>query len=201
MGPSAHLLHYAIGADGGHVNFLAVVEGPRDWPHPDKGLAATNDAEALALFQGWHPAVTEMIAAVRHEARWGLFLARPLRRWRRGRVILLGDAAHAMLPHQGQGANVTIEDAVTLAELIAADPRDLDGAFAAYEILRRPRTRVIQRASWMGNRALHLPNGPEAARRDALIARFPEKFGWIHAFDALETARAGAPSSRRLGGI
>jgi salicylate hydroxylase len=197
MGPSAHLLHYAIGADGRHVNFLAVVEGPHDWGHPEKGLAATKDADALALFRGWHPAVTEMIAAVRHEARWGLFPARPLRRWRRGRVVLLGDAAHAMLPHQGQGANATIEDAVTLAEFIAADPRDLDGAFAAYETLRRPRTRAIQRASWMGNRGLHLPDGPESARRDALVARLPEKFGWIHAFDALETARASLLSSER----
>jgi salicylate hydroxylase len=43
----------------------------------------------------------------------------------------------------------------------------------------------------MGNRGLHLPDGPEAARRDALVGRFPEKFGWIHAFDALGTARAG----------
>jgi salicylate hydroxylase len=201
MGPSAHLLHYAIGADGGHVNFLAVVEGPRGWAHPEKGLVASNDAEALALFQGWHPAVTEMIAAVRHELRWGLFLARPLRRWRRGRVVLLGDAAHAMLPHHGQGANTTIEDAVTVAELIAADPRDLDAAFAAYEALRRPRTRAIQRASWMGNRGLHLPEGLEAARRDALIARFPEKFGWIHAFDALKTARARLRNSGRLGAV
>ena len=198
MGPSAHLLHYAIGADAGHVNFLAVVEGPHDWAHPEKGLAGTNDAEALALFQGWHPAVTEMIAAVRHEARWGLFLVRPLRRWQRGRVVLLGDAAHAMLPHHGQGANTTIEDAVTLAEFIAADPRDLDGAFAAYETLRRPRTRAIQRASWTGNRGLHLPDGPEVARRDALIGRFPEKFGWIHAFDALKTTRAGMRSSGRF---
>jgi salicylate hydroxylase len=197
MGPSAHLLHYAIGANGGHVNFLAVVEGPRDWPHPEKGLVASNDAEALALFQGWHPAVTEMIAAVRHEVRWGLFLARPLRRWRRRRVVLLGDAAHAMLPHHGQGANVTIEDAVTLAELVAADPHDLDGAFAAYETLRRPRTRAIQRASWMGNRGLHLPDCQEAVRRDELVARFPEKFGWIHAFDALKTARASLRSSGR----
>jgi salicylate hydroxylase len=197
MGPSAHLLHYAIGADGGHVNFLAVVEGPRDWSHPEKGLASTTDAEVLALFQGWHPAVTEMIAAVRHDARWGLFLARPLGRWRRGRVVLIGDAAHAMLPHHGQGANTTIEDAVTLAELIAADPHELDGALAAYETLRRPRTREIQRASWAGNRGLHVSDGAEAVSRDALVARFPEKFGWIHAFDALEVARGRAPNSGR----
>ena len=197
MGPSAHLLHYAIGADGGHVNFLAVVEGPRDWSHPEKGLASTTDAEVLALFQGWHPAVTEMIAAVRHDARWGLFLARPLGRWRRGRVVLIGDAAHAMLPHHGQGANTTIEDAVTLAELIAADPHELDGVLAAYETLRRPRTREIQRASWAANHGLHVSDGAEAVSRDALVACFPEKFGWIHAFDALEVARARAPNSGR----
>ena len=106
-----------------------------------------------------------------------------------------------MLPHQGQGANTTIEDAITIAELIAADPHDLDGAFAAYETLRRPRTRAIQRASWMGNRGLHLPDGPEAARRDALVGRFPEKFGWIHAFDALETARATLRDSGRLAAV
>jgi salicylate hydroxylase len=195
MGPSAHLLHYAIGADGGHVNFLAVIEGPGEWTHPEKGLAPTTDAEALALFQGWHPAVTEMIAAVRHEACWALFLARPLRGWRRGRVVLLGDAAHAMLPHHGQGANTTVEDAVTMAELIATNPHDFDAVFAAYESLRRRRTRAIQRASWAANRALHVSTGAEVGRRDALVARFPEKFGWIHGFDALETTRARLPNS------
>ena len=201
MGPSAHLLHYAIGTEGTHVNFLAVVEGPPDWPHAEKGLLPSTDAEALALFQGWHPAVAEMIAAVRHEARWGLFLARPLSRWRRGRVVLLGDAAHAMLPHHGQGANTTIEDAVALAELTASDPGDLDGVFAAYEALRRPRTRAIQRASWSGNRGLHFADGPEATRRDALVARFPEKFGWIHAFDALESARAALQNASPLAAL
>ncbi len=189
MGPSAHLLHYAIGADGGHVNFLAVVEEPRDWAHPEKGLTESNDVEALALFEGWHPAVAEMIGAVRHAHRWGLFVARPLRRWRRGRVALIGDAAHAMLPHHGQGANATIEDAVTLAEVLAAGRDDIAGAFEAYETLRRARTRMIQRASWTGNHALHLPAGPSAAVRDSVISRFPERFGWIHAFDALETTR------------
>ena len=116
-------------------------------------------------------------------------------------LTLLNVLIHSFLPHKGQGANTTIEDAVTLAELIAADPHDLDGAFAAYETLRRPRTRAIQRASWMGNRGLHSPDGPEALRRDALVARFPEKFGWIHAFDALETARAGMRNSTRSAAV
>ena len=48
-----------------------------------------------------------MISAVPQSPRWGLFARRPLARWSRGPVVLLGDAAHAMLPHQGQGANQT----------------------------------------------------------------------------------------------
>ena len=63
-----------------------------------------------------------MIGAVPQSPRWGLFARRPLGRWSRGPVVLLGDAAHAMLPHHGQGANQTIEDAVVLAAELAGGP-------------------------------------------------------------------------------
>ncbi len=55
-----------------------------------------------------------------------------------------------------------------------------------------------RRASWSGNRGPHFADGPEATRRDALVARFPEKFGWIHAFDALESARAALQNASPL---
>lgn len=189
MGPDAHLLHYAIGGRGEDVNFLAVVEGPAAWPNGDRWQAEVEPGEALAAFAGWHPAVTEMIGAVEHRVRWGLFVGRPLARWSRGRVVLLGDAAHAMLPHHGQGANTTIEDAVTLAELLAgaAAPGDLDAVLARYQALRRTRTRTIQRSSRATNDLLHLPDGPALVDRDRRVSRFPERFGWIHEFDALRT--------------
>jgi salicylate hydroxylase len=97
-----------------------------------------------------------------------------------------------MLPHHGQGANVTIEDAITLAELISANGADLEVALDEYESLRKPRTRKIQRASWMGNHALHVPEGPEWEQRNAKVAKFAEEFAWIHEFDALEEARRRA---------
>jgi len=53
----------------------------------------------------------------------------------------------------------------------------------------------------MGNRALHVPDGPEVAQRDALVARFPEKFGWIHGFDALKTVRDGLGKTKRATAI
>jgi salicylate hydroxylase len=189
MGPGAHVVHYAIGGGGDAVNFLAVVEGPAVWPHADKWLSEVGPSEAVAAFEGWHPAVTEMVGAVEHKVRWGLFTTRPLLRWFRGRAVLLGDAAHAMLPHHGQGANVTIEDAIILAELLAgASRRDLGAVLDRYQALRRARTRKIQRSSRVTNDLLHLADGPALAERDRRMARFPEDFGWIHAFDALRAA-------------
>ena len=188
MGPNAHLLHYAIGRRGEAVNFLAAVEGPAVWPHADRWLTEVEPGEAAAAFKGWHPAVIEMVGAVEHKVRWGLFSVRPLLSWCRGRTLLLGDAAHAMLPHHGQGANTTIEDAVTLAELLAgASPSELEAVTGRYQALRRSRTRKIQRSSRVTNDLLHLPDGPALAERDRRVSTFPEDFGWIHEFDALRS--------------
>jgi 2-polyprenyl-6-methoxyphenol hydroxylase-like FAD-dependent oxidoreductase len=184
MGPGAHLLHYAIGPDGADVNFFAVVDRPACWKH-ETWTAPTEPEAAAATFAGWHRAVVEMVSAATHRVRWGLFTVRPLRTWRRGRTVLLGDAAHGMLPHHGQGANVTIEDAVALAELIPANGmKGFDDAMTKYESLRRARTRIIQRSARATNAVLHLPDDAIGGRA-ASLARFHERFGWIHAFDAL----------------
>ena len=195
MGPDAHLLHYAIGGGGEHVNFFAVVEYPKVWPHGDKWLDPVEPGEAERAFAGWHPAVLEMVAQCM-PVRWGLFVVRPVRQWHRGGAVLMGDAAHGMLPHHGQGANTTIEDAITLAELIPeTTPSSLPEMLARYQSLRRLRTRTIQRASWNANRALHLVDHALLPARDAVVARFPERFGWIHRFDALEAARGQSASA------
>lgn len=186
MGPGAHLLHYPIGPDA-DVNFFAVVEGPARWTH-DTWTAPAAPGAAAAAFAGWHPAVVEMVTAVPHSVLWGLFTVKPLRMWRRGRVVLIGDAAHGMLPHQGQGANQTIEDAITLAELLPATMERFEAAMAEYEALRRARTRIVQRSARATNAVLHLPDDA-LGERAAVLARFPERFGWIHAFDALAAAR------------
>jgi salicylate hydroxylase len=196
MGPRAHLLHYAIGRAGEDINFFAVVEGPETWPHPEKWIVGAEPGEATACFAGWHPAVTEMIGAGWVDRRWGLFVVQQPRRWHTGRVVLIGDAAHGMLPHQGQGANVTVEDVVTLAELLARAPRQPPArTFAAYERLRKARTRAIQRASWATNRALHLADDAALDGRNDRLARFPELYGWIHGFDALAAAQTAADAA------
>jgi salicylate hydroxylase len=185
-GPGRHLLHYSI-SGGRVVNFLAVVrqaEWTREtWSEP------CPVQDVVDAFDGWHPAVTEMVGALGDLTRWALHDHAPLDRWVDGRVALLGDAAHAMLPHQGQGANQTIEDAVLLADLLAtATPEDAPEALRRYEALRRPRTRRVQRWSRMVADRMHLPDGPRARARDAGLATVPGDIGWIHAYDVQQEA-------------
>lgn len=188
MGPDAHLLHYAIGPEARHVNFFAVTEGPVAWSAPGS-TAPIAPGEAVAAFAGWHPAVTEMIAAAPQTQRWALMVVPYLLRWFRGRAVLLGDSAHAMVPHHGQGANTTIEDAITLAQLLGGPAgADLADVLPRYQSLRRGRTRAIQRSAWMTNGLLHLADDADRTGRDAAMAAFPERFGWIHAHDALQVA-------------
>jgi salicylate hydroxylase len=197
VGPQGHLLHYPIG-DKGDQNFLLVERHPSPWPSRD-WVTSANEGEQLRLFKDWHPAVVQMITAVPISQRWGLFHRPPLGRWSKGRVTLIGDAAHALVPHHGQGANQSIEDAVVLAaQLAKAGPGRWREAQEAYERLRRGRTRKVQYASISTADVLHLPDGPEAQARNArLRARdsLLHHLDWIHDFDAL----AQEPTDRQGG--
>ena len=195
VGPGAHLVHYPI-AGGSLINLLAVVEGPDQWTAP-AWIADARPGAHLAAFTGWHPAVTQMLTAVPQSPRWALFTLPPLPRWGRGPVVLLGDAAHAMLPHQGQGANQAIEDAAVLAaELEYAT--DIPAALRRYQDQRRIRTRQVQAASWAVSAALHLPDGPAVASRDAYLAQLPDRLAWIHGHDVLAPYRGlKLPAGRR----
>ena len=87
--------------------------------------SAAGDPAALAAhFAGWDPVIGEVIAAISGPGgsgfQWGMYDRAPLPRWSSGRLTLLGDAAHPMLPHLGQGVNQALEDAVTLATLLGA---------------------------------------------------------------------------------
>jgi salicylate hydroxylase len=180
-GPGRHLLHYSI-SGGRIVNVLAVVRQAQ-WTGETWSESCPGQ-DVVEAFAGWHPAVSEMAGALGDTTRWALHDHAPLDRWTDGRVVLLGDAAHAMLPHQGQGANQTIEDAVLLADLLAeASPRDAPAALRRYDALRRPRTRRVQRWSRMVADRMHLPDGREARARDAGLATVPEDIGWIHRYD------------------
>jgi salicylate hydroxylase len=186
MGPGGHLLHYPMG--NSHINFLLVERHPSPWPIRDWTMRGV-EGDQLRHFAEWHPAVVEMITARPISDRWGLFHRPPLGRWTRGRVTLLGDAAHHLAPHHGQGANQSIEDAVVLAACLGEAGRGpLDAALERYERLRRGRTRKVQYASISVPDVLHLPDGEEADRRNTRLASIDgalRHLGWIHEFDAI----------------
>jgi len=193
-GPRRHLLHYAI--DGGRtVNFLAVVRAP-EWT-ADTWMEECEVSDARDAYEGWHPAVTEMVGATDVGARWALFDLAPLERWHTERVVLTGDAAHAMVPHQGQGANQTIEDAIALADCLAAAD-DVAPALRAYQESRRKRTARVQRWSRRAADLMHLADGPEIAPRDDLFRELYTELAWIHAHDAhaAHGSAAGAVHAR-----
>jgi salicylate hydroxylase len=193
-GPGAHVLHYAIGG-GREVNFLAVVRVP-EWTSETWRESGTT-ADALEAFEGWHPAVLEMVGAPESGARWALHDHDPFDTWHDGRVVLLGDAAHAMLPHNGQGANTTIEDAATLAALLAdADPADPLPAIERYEALRRPRTARIQGWTRRAADLLLVRDEPGRAARDAAFADLTHDLGWIHGHDTRAALTAQTKETR-----
>jgi salicylate hydroxylase len=187
MGSGAHMLHYAIGKVGAEVNFFAVVDGPSAWPEDGRWVVPATMVEAEAAFGSWHPAIAEMLEAAMIDKRWGLFVTPPLRSWHRGAAVLIGDAAHAMLPHHGQGANTSVEDACLLASVLdGCTAANREERFGSYEDARMLRTRMIQRSAWDASRALHTTSVGLTARRQTMIAHFPERFGWIHDYDVRE---------------
>jgi salicylate hydroxylase len=119
-----------------------------------------------------------------------LFDRKPMSRWSVGRVTLLGDACHAMLPFMAQGAAQAIEDGATPAACLSnIDTRHVPQALNRYERLRRPRATRVQGLSEDNKRRFHLPDGPAQLERDAEMARGTTDWSlnavdWLYGHDA-----------------
>lgn len=130
------------------------------------------------LFGGWHDPIAGLLAAtdpatvIRHPIA---DLATPLRSYVRGRTVLLGDAAHAMTPDLGQGANQALEDAATLSILLGAarTPNEVDTALAGYDDLRLPRTQLMARRARLMGRVAQSSGWLRTNLRDALMRAAP----------------------------
>jgi salicylate hydroxylase len=197
MGPGRHFVHYFVSGKR-LVNFVAVVE-QETWTREswtDRGEVA----RALAAFAGWHPQVRTILGAVDETYVWALFDRVPLEQWSLGRVTLLGDACHAMLPFMAQGAAQAIEDGATLTACLAGDRRDLAAALRRYEQLRIPRTSRIQALASDNKTRFHLGDGAEQEQRDARMAAGSTDWSfravaWIYGHDAASVADETAVSA------
>ncbi|WP_263252660.1 FAD-dependent monooxygenase [Saccharopolyspora rosea] len=140
-GPGAEFGHIAF-ADG-RAEWHAVLTAPAGVRYPDP-LSAMRQR-----FGGWHDPIPTLLDATRPEAVLHhdmSEIATPLPSFAVGKVALLGDAAHAMMPNLGQGACQALEDAVALAAAVAAEPA-VESALARYDAERRPRSQAVARAA------------------------------------------------------
>ena len=133
-------------------------------------------AEILRRFAGWHEPIAAVVEAADESAtlRNDVYYLEPLPRWSEGRVVLVGDAAHATTPGVGQGAAQAIEDAVVLADRLASGD-DLNSALAEYEAIRRPRADAVLKMSRRVDKAAQLASPLGWRLRNALVRWQPER--------------------------
>jgi salicylate hydroxylase len=170
-GPRTHFVHYPL-RRGELYNLVAVF-------HSDKYVEGWNTEGDKQLlfdhFAGQRPEVLRMLERIETWRYWVLCDREPIKDWSKGRVTLLGDAAHPMLQYLAQGACQATEDAVWLAEKVAAQPDDLPAAFEAYQQQRYLRTARVQIMARIYGEFYHA-RGPAAELRDMMLsARTPEQ--------------------------
>lgn len=185
VGPGGHVVHYPLRA-GKLMNFVGALERA-DWQVESWSARGTN-AELLADFRGWHEDIQAFIREIDTPYKWALMVRPPLDRWSVGRVTLLGDAAHSMLPFLAQGAVMAVEDGYVLARCLAAHP--VEEALRRYEAARRERTRRTVEGSAANihrfhNRSLADPEqGRRFIDREWTSQRVADRYEWLFRYDA-----------------
>jgi salicylate hydroxylase len=164
-GPRTHFVHYPL-RRAELYNLVAVFHSDRY----EEGWNEVGSADLLwEHFKGQRPEVLRMLERIETWRMWVLCDREPVKDWSKGRVTLLGDAAHPMLQYLAQGACMATEDAVVLAEKVAAAPHDLSAAFAAYQQERYLRTARVQIMARVYGEFYHA-RGVTAELRDLAIS-------------------------------
>lgn len=184
VGPAMHLIQYPV-RNGRVLNQVAVFSSSAyregipgaEWGGPD---------ELNAHFHDKVDAVRDGAALVDRSRHWKLFDRDPDQTWTRGPVTLLGDAAHPMLQYLAQGGCQALEDALVLAEAVAATPGDVAAALRRYQDERLPRTARVQRSARAMGEIVHA-DGVTTVLRDELLAQLPPHdfryVNWLYSYD------------------
>lgn len=180
VGPGCHLLAYYI--RGTALVNIVTQEDTDKWVEEGWSIAG-DPAEMRLSFPNPEPHLEKLLSIVTECSKWGLF-TRPLsENWGRGRIQLIGDAAHAMLPNAGQGACQAFEDAYILTRWLARERNPVD-AFANFRRVRIPRVHAVQRLSFANARFKHMRDS--AAQKDMIATGERSVQGnadWVWAYD------------------
>ena len=167
-GPHGHIVHYPVRSAGSPVNFVAHYDSD-GWTE-ESWTYECDRSEPMETYARWHPDLLGLIEASDKYYKWALYDRDPLDRWTEGRVTLLGDSAHPMLPYLGQGACMAVEDGCILAEAVSWAAGDPDAALGEYERVRRPRTTRAQLGSRFRAKQNHLASPFARFYRDMKMA-------------------------------
>lgn len=186
VGPGGHIVAYHLRGDG-LIN-VGVRAESTEWVDDSWSIPGDPDEMRATFGAMAEPRLKALLDAVETCSKWGIFAREPSPEWGRGRIQLLGDAAHPMLPDAGQGASQAIEDAYTLARWLHEEPNAI-AALKGYERVRKPWTHAVQRQSKANAELYHARDGVE---RDKQLAKIEERkkrgetfnnLAWIHRHD------------------
>jgi len=187
-GPHGHIVHYPV-RRGELVNFVAHLDSD-GWTE-EAWTYECDRSELMETYGRWNSSLLRLIESSERYYKWALYDREPLDRWGTGRITLLGDSAHPMLPYLGQGACMAIEDGCILAEALVRSPDGPADALRDYERLRMPRTRRAQLGSRRRARENHLTSPFARLKRDIRMAvrsrfgkdRSPTQAEWLYEYD------------------
>ena len=190
VGPGGHVVHYPV-RGGELLNFVGLLERD-DWRVESWTVQGTKD-EFANDFRGWHPDIHACIRSVDIPYKWALFARPPMPAWTRGRVTLMGDACHSMLPMMAQGAVMALEDGLVLARCVekyGVDP----SALQHYEAARRARANRCVEAAIENTKRFHNPEMAHAEGAEAYVTRewqedkVKARYEWLFTYDATGVA-------------
>jgi salicylate hydroxylase len=201
MGEGKHFMCYPL-QQRKLFNYVGFV--PSDKPLEESWSSAGDVSELAAEFggDGWDPKLREFIGLIDQTFWWGLYDREPLNNWSRGRITLLGDAAHTMLPHAGQGVNQAIEDSVALAFFLreCGGSDGIAEAFKRYTSVRMQRTAILQNSSRRSGSQFDSQNEFEDTRKRDAELRAGRDFrrGVVFDYDAVAAAEKTLKRLRRV---
>ncbi|XXX77618.1 FAD-dependent monooxygenase [Sorangium sp. So ce134] len=192
LGPGQHMVYYPVSA-GSLLNLATAM--PSRSPGAESWTREGRREDALARLAGWHEDLHAILSAADGTLELALYDRAALARPGEGRVTLLGDAAHPMLPFFAQGAAQAIEDAWVLGRCLeGVAPEGVASALRRYERARARRAAQLQRLSARNGMLFQLPDGLRQRGRDLLLRRLSlESFDWLYGYDVTSAPIDAAP--------
>jgi len=187
LGPNRSFLCFPV-SRGREMNMVAFV--PTDEDDRESWSAKGEVSNLAKEFEGWAAPVGETIGTLKSTFYTGIYDRAPLPNWSKGRVTLLGDAAHAMVPHVGQGATQAVEDGFFLATLLAdASSTDIARLFQIYEKARLPRLTRVQAMARTAGQMYRKHRAAGEPGRDDTLTELVTNTDWLYGYDAEAAAR------------